>query len=330
MVFADWMILGTAFPIWFTLGVTVAILVLLVRNVAPPDLVFVGAVVVLVLFKVIDVKEAFAGFANPGVITVGMLFVVTAALQETGMLEAAGRRLLGRAKSPTGALGRLSVILLPLSAFLNNTPVVAMFVPIVINWCRRNEISPSKLLIPVSYLAILGGTCTLIGTSTNLVVQGLMVKNDIRGLSGQPGMSLFEIGLVGLPYAVVGTAYLAFFGQKLLPDRKELIETLGEQRREYLAEMLVAPGCRLVGQSVEVAGLRNLPGLFLIEIDRDGNSIAPVGPDDVIAAGDRLVFTGSSAASSNSSRFRASCPRPTRPTKSPPASSGSGCCARRS
>jgi di/tricarboxylate transporter len=277
---------------WLTLGVTLAILLVLIRDLLPPDLVFVAAVVVLVLAGIITPTEAFAGFANPAVITVAMLFIVTAGLQETGLLEAAGHRLLGSARSERGALTRLSAILLPLSAFLNNTPVVAMFVPLALNWCRRNLVSPSKLLIPVSYLAILGGTCTLIGTSTNLVVNGLLAVAAERGRNDVHPIGLFELSLVGVPYAVVGAAYLITIGRSLLPDRKELIEQLGEQRREYLAEMLVMPGCRLIGKSVEAAGLRNLPGLFLIEIDRDGATIAPVGPDDLIHAGDRLIFTG--------------------------------------
>src|SRR5690606_14448300 len=110
--------------------------------------------------------------------------------------------------------------------------------------------------------------------------------------SGLPGMSLFEIGKVGLPYAVIGVTYLMVAGRKLLPERKELLEQLGETRKEYLTEMLVQPGCRLVGQTVENAGLRQLPGLFLIEIDRNGTVLTPVGPDDLIQADDRLIFTG--------------------------------------
>ncbi len=146
--------------------------------------------------------------------------------------------------------------------------------------------APSRLLIPLSFLTILGGTCTLIGTSTNLVVHGLMVK------SGLPGMGFFEIGYAGIPCAVLGTLYMLTVGRKLLPHRKELMDQLGDTRREYLVEMLVNPDCRLIGQSIEAAGLRQLPGLFLIEIDREGVIHAPVAPTEVIEAGDRLVFTG--------------------------------------
>ncbi len=280
------------FEAWLTLGLTGLIFLALIRDTAPPDIVFLGAMVVLLLFGVIDTEEAFSGFSNPGVITIAMLFIVTTALQETGLMEAAGQRLLGRAKTETGALARLSAVVMPLSAFLNNTPVVAMFMPLTVAWCRRNRISPSRLLMPIAFLATLGGACTLIGTSTNLVVDGMMKARGISGLTGRPGIGLFELSLIGVPAATIGAIYLMTLGRALLPDRKELLEQLGEQRREYLVEMHVQPGCRLIGQTVEQASLRSLPGLFLIEIERDGITIAPVGPDDVIEANDRLIFTG--------------------------------------
>ncbi len=277
--------LGIPFPAWITLGIVAFVFFSLVKNLAPPDMLFLGATSLLALLGIITPQEAFAGFSNSGMLTVAVLFVVAAGLRETGVLDWLGHQILGRAKTEKGVLARLGVIVLPMSAFLNNTPIVAMFMPVVIDWSRRHRVSPSKFLIPLSYLAILGGTCTLIGTSTNLVVNGLMIQ------SGIPGMSLFEISAIGIPYAVIGLGYL-FIAGRLLPERKELLEQLGESRREYLAEMQVQPGCRLIGQSVENAGLRQLPGLFLIEIDRDGQIIAPVNPDDLIQANDRLVFTG--------------------------------------
>jgi di/tricarboxylate transporter len=270
---------------WATLGLVAFLFFALLKNLAPPDLLFLGATTILALVGIITPEEAFAGFSNSGMLTVAMLFVIAAGLRETGVLDYLGQHVLGHARTERGVLARLSAVVLPLSAFLNNTPVVAMFMPVVLDWSRRHQISPSKLLIPLSYLAILGGTCTLIGTSTNLVINGLMIN------SGLPGMHLFEVGLIGIPYAVIGIAYLALV-MRVLPNRKEFMEQLGETRREYLAEMLVQPGCHLVGQSVEKAGLRQLPGLFLIEIDRNGETVGPVGPDDVIQKNDRLVFTG--------------------------------------
>ncbi|WP_417377301.1 SLC13 family permease [Gimesia maris] len=270
---------------WITLGIVTLLFIALLKNLAPPDLLFLGATATLALLGIISAEQAFAGFSNSGMLTVAMLFVVAAALRETGVLDYLGHKVLGGARTEKGVLARLASVVIPMSAFLNNTPIVSMFMPIVLDWSRRNQVSPSKLLIPLSYLAIFGGTCTLIGTSTNLVINGLIIEN------GLPGMSLFEIGWIGVPYALIGIAYLALAG-RLLPERKELLEQLGESRREYLAEMLVQPGCRLIGQSVETAGLRQLPGLFLIEIDREGQTIGPVSPDDLLHANDRLVFTG--------------------------------------
>lgn len=269
-----------------TLGVVAVIFGALVRGTAPPDILFVGATLVLTLLGVITPVDAFAGFSNPGMLTVAFLFVVAAGLRETGVLDALGRQVLGSTKTERGLISRLAAIVLPMSAFLNNTPVVAMFVPVLVSWSRKHRISPSKVLMPLSFLTILGGTCTLIGTSTNLVVNGMIVS------SGMPSMGLFEIASVGVPYAIIGTIYLLTIGQKLLPDRKEMLEQLGESRREFLVEMLVQPNCRLIGQTIEQAGLRHLPGLFLIEIDRGGETIGPVDPFDVVKEGDRLTFTG--------------------------------------
>ncbi len=274
------------FAAWVTIGVVVVVFVALVRNIAPPDLLFLGATAFLALLGIISPEEAFAGFANPGMLIVGLLFVVAAGLRETGVLDYIGHQVLGRVHSKREALGRLAAVVLPLSALLNNTPIVAMFIPVVLDWCRRHQVSPSKLLIPLSYFAIMGGTLTLIGTSTNLVIHGLMLDNGLEG------MGLFEIGLIGLPCALVGLVYLFAVEGKLLPERKELLEQLGESRREYLIEMQVQAGCRLIDKTVENAGFQNLPGLLLVEIDRQGEVIGPVRPSDMIHEGDHLIFSG--------------------------------------
>jgi di/tricarboxylate transporter len=172
-----------------------------------------------------------------------------------------------------------------MSAFLNNTPVVAMLIPAVTDWARRYQLSASKLMIPLSYAAILGGTCTLIGTSTNLVVQGLLLKGGMRGIS------MFEIGWVGVPCALAGLAYMLTIGRWLLPERLPAVSQFSDPR-QYTVEMLVKPGSTLVGQSIERAGLRQLPGMFLIELDRDGTIIPAVEPTEELRVGDRLVFAG--------------------------------------
>ena len=271
---------------WITVCIVGFLFFSLVKNLAPPDLLFLSATTILAILGIISPQEAFVGFSNSGMLAVAALFVVVAGLRETGILDLIGHHVLGQTRSERSALLRLSGVVLPLSAFLNNTPIVAMFVPVVIDWSRRHRIAPSRLLIPLSYLAILGGTCTLIGTSTNLVINGLMLE------SGLPGMSLFEIGKIGVPYACIGIAYLFFAGHVLLPERQELLEQLSECQREYLVEMEVQSGCRLIGQTIEQGGLRQLPGLFLIEIDRRGKILSPAGPEQILEAGDRLIFTG--------------------------------------
>jgi di/tricarboxylate transporter len=267
------------------LVVLAALLYGLIRDL-PTDMLFVGAVVLLAVLRVITPEEAFGGFANSGMLTVAALFIVAAALREAGVMEFVGERFLGHIETESKALLAMALVLIPSAMVLNNTPKVAMLVPVLLAWCRKRRISPSRLLMPLSFLSILGGTCSLIGTSTNLVVQGLLIKSKLSP------MSMFEIGWVGLPCALLGATYLLTVGRRLLPDRKELIEQLEETRREYLVEMQVQPGCRLVGKTVGAAGLRHLPGLFLIEIDREGQVIGPVGPDETILAHDRLVFTG--------------------------------------
>ena len=276
---------GLTFEMCATLVVLVVLLIGLVRDL-PTDALFVGAVVLLAALGILKPEEAFAGYANAGMLTVAALFIVAAALRETGVMEFVGERFLGHVETEGRALFYMAVVLIPSAMVLNNTPKVALLVPVLIAWCRKRRISPSRLLMPLSFLSILGGTCSLIGTSTNLVVQGLLIKSKLRP------MSMFELGYVGLPCALLGVTYLLTVGRRLLPDRKELIEQLEESRREYLVEMLVQPGCRLVGKTIGGAGLRHLPGLFLIEIDRNGTSIGPVGPEETIQANDRLVFTG--------------------------------------
>ncbi|NIA12491.1 MAG: SLC13 family permease [Nitrospiraceae bacterium] len=280
---------------YFALGVVGVVFAGLVANKAP-DALLIGSVVLFVLTGIITPQEAFAGFSNTGMLTVAALFVVAAALRETGGLDTVGTWMLGKAKSEGSVLVRLAASVTTMSAFLNNTPIVAMFIPILTSWCKKNRVAPSRLLIPLSYLCILGGTCTLIGTSTNLVVNGLMTEaaaaDPERYGETLRGMGLFEIGSVGLPCALAGVLYLLVVGRRLLPERKDIMEQLTDSPREYAANLLVEPGCRLVDKRIEEAGLRHLPGLFLIEITRDDEIIAPVPPNQLLNAGDILTFTG--------------------------------------
>ncbi len=252
----------------------------------PADIVFLGAAAVLFLSGVLDEKAALAGFSNSGMITVGVLYIVVAGLQQTGALQWVSQQVLGMPKTPSRALTRLMLPVIGASAFLNNTPVVAMFIPVVNDWCRKLRFSPSKLMIPLSYAAIFGGLCSLIGTSTNLVVNGLLID-----ATGSSGLKMFDIAWIGLPCAVLGFLFLFVTQSWLLPDRQPVLSDT-DDLREYTVEMRVESGSPLVGKTVEKAGLRHLPNLYLAEIYRGDQVLPAVGPQEVLHNDDQLLFVG--------------------------------------
>lgn len=271
---------------WITIGVIVGMVVVMAANLAGPDLVLIGGVTLLLLFGILEPTEAFVGFSNPAVVTIAALFVVAAGVKETGGLDLAARVVLGRPRSLAGAQLRMMFPAAALSAFLNNTPVVAMFVPLVTSWARRCQFSASLMLMPLSYAAILGGTCTLIGTSTNLVVAGLAETRDPT-----VKFEIFEIAQLGIPALGIGMLFIVIASRWLLKDRQGALQELGKAR-EYTIAMRVERGSPVIGQSIEDAGLRSLRGVYLYEIERDGRVLAAVPPSTVLREADRLHFTG--------------------------------------
>lgn len=275
---------------WLALGMVVVTLLLLATTRLPADFVFMGGVVVLLAAGVLSRGDALAGFSNTGMITVAVLYVVVSGLEETGALGWISHNILGHPNTSVGALFRLMLPTMGISAFLNNTPVVAMFIPVVTRWSRRIGVSTSQLMLPLSYAAIFGGICTLIGTSTNLVVDGLVRKH----FAGNPlggGLAMFEITKLGLPCAAMGVIYLWLIGRRLLPSGLARGDVF-QDPREYTLEMLVPPGSALVGKSIEQAGLRHLQGAFVAEIIRSGDVLSAVSPEEILKDGDRLVFVG--------------------------------------
>ncbi len=289
---------------WLTLGAIVAALCTLAFTRYPPYLVFLGGLVLLLATGALDADDALSGLSNPGMITVAVLFVVVAGLRDTGGVDWIVRRALGRPKSVFQAQLRLVVPVAAMSAFLNNTPVVAIMIPAINEWAKNNRISESKLFIPLSYAAICGGMCTLIGTSTNLIVAGLLATETNFGW-----MKMFDITWVGLPCAVVGITYLLLFGRRLLPERRSVISEF-EDPREYTVEMLVQPNSPLVGQTIEQAGLRHLPGIYLMEIERAGDLLVAVSPQERLHANDRLVLVGIAESVVDLHRIRGLVPAP--------------------
>ena len=272
---------------WFTLAVVLVAVVALVRDWVAPAVAIVGADIVLLVTGVIDAEAAFSGFSNPAPITVAALFVVARAVEKTGALQPLLHAALGRGRGGRPRLVRLTAPTAAASAFLNNTPIVAMLAPQVADWAEKRGEAASRYLMPLSFATILGGTLTLIGTSTNLVVSGLLVAH------GLPPVGMFEIAAVGLPIAIAGLALIVFLAPRVLPERRAARRQFTEESREYVVHQVVDRGGPLDGRSIEAAGLRQLQGVYLAEVEREeGEVIAPAPPTTTLRGGDRLTFVG--------------------------------------
>jgi di/tricarboxylate transporter len=272
--------------IGLVLAIVTIMVVCLIKEVARPDIIVFFTTAVFLLLGILTPAEALQGFSNEGMLTIALLFIVAGAIQQSGLLNQVVKKILGQSHHPRKALIRMMLPVSSLSAFMNNTPIVVMLMTDIRKWCDEHHISPSKFLLPLSYAAIFGGLITLMGTSTNLVVHGLMLE------SGMIGFSMFQLAVVGIPAAIVGIIYMSTVGFKLLPETKSLEETFNEDSREYLAEMTVQTDSPIIGKTIEQAGLRSLTGLYLIEIIREKESVTPVTSYEVIQAGDVLIFTG--------------------------------------
>jgi len=270
----------------FTLSMIALALAVMIRELAAPDLVLMATLICFGATGILSPRETFAGFANPVVATVGALFIVSAALRETGALDMTLGRALGRSAGIRLSLLRMAIPVAGLSAFLNNAPIVAMMTPTVIDWARRTRVAASQFLIPLSYASILGSVTTIIGTSTILLVTGMVLD------AGLEPWGFFEPLPVGILIALAGLLYLILVAPTRLPIRVDAAEELDDRSREYTSAMRVTEGSPLDGMTVEEANLRNLPGLFLVEIDRGTHMITPVGPEQMLQIGDILVFAG--------------------------------------
>lgn len=269
-----------------TFALLVATFVSFVREKIAPDITALALLVILVFTGLLPLDQALSVFANPAPLTVAAMFILSAALVKCGAID----RLSSLVERSAGWRYGIVVFLLVIvvgaaSAFVNNTPVVVVFLPIVLNLAKKMQLAPSKLLIPLSYAAVLGGTCTLLGTSTNLVVNSISIS---RGL---PPMSLFELAWLGVPVTVIGALYLALAGRRLLPDRQMLTSILtNEERREYITEAYVQPSSDVPGKTLAEAGLVSARGVRVLELVRDGVSVPFEKKTLRLAAGDRLIL----------------------------------------
>jgi len=271
---------------WITIASVILMFILLVSTRIGPEFILMGVLTLLLTLGILDSKQAVLGTSNRGMITVALLFVVAAGIRETGAIRLLTPFLNTKPKSISKAQFRLMAPVTLLSAFLNNTPIVAIFIPAVSAWAKKFNMPVSKLMIPLSYAAILGGTCTLIGTSTNLIINGLMMSE-----LGRPSLGMFEITRVGLPCAIAMFMFMFLLNRWLLPDRSSAIGQM-DNPKEYTAEMQVIPGGALVGKTIAQAGFTEQSGLYLVEIIRDGKFLPAIEPTMQLQADDRLIFSG--------------------------------------
>lgn len=277
--------LGFNLYAWITIATVLAVFTVLLFTKLRADLVFVSAMGILLISGVLTEQEAFSGFSSSSTVVVGVLFVVVAGLMHTGVLHWIVKNLLGQPKKYSGSIMRLMLPVAGLSSFLSNTTVVALFVDIVKMWSKKLGISPSKLLIPLSYASGMGGICTLIGTPPNLIISGLYTQNTGHVMNvlapTVPGLFCLAVGILSV---------IAL--RKLLPDRKAP-ESAFEDTSEYTVEFLVPSDNKNIGKSVQEASLTDIKGGSLIEIIRfDHEVVSPVMPDEMLMGGDRLVFAG--------------------------------------
>ncbi|MDO9613229.1 MAG: SLC13 family permease [Bacteroidota bacterium] len=275
---------------FFVLAIIILMIAALAKEVMRPGLVLFSALIILMIFGSVNAKEVLAGFSNKGMITVGILFVVSEGIKQSGALNKLAVTFLPKRRGNIRLLFfRLMFPISFMSAFLNNTPIVIIFAPIVKKWAEDLNLSSQKFLIPLSYATILGGVCTLIGTSTNLVVHGLMLDN------GMNGFSMFELGMVGVPLAFAGYLYMSYIGVHLLPGNKNFIRRPLSDQKDYYYELIIPEGSPLVGQILKNGRSKDLKGFDIIQVERDNVKIEGKTVGLTIEANDNLLVAGKSS-----------------------------------
>lgn len=273
----------------YVLAVVLFLVLSLYREWLNPALTFFVAAVALLVGQVITVNELIQGLANPQIVLIFLLVILTA-----GIRAIFGTSWFAKVfhynLSPRKFLLRMMAFVSSTSPFLNNTPIVAFMIPYVKDWAERTGNPASKFLIPLSYATILGGMVTVIGTSTNLVLNGLIGRYNL------PLLGFNDFFFLGVAVTLLGGAYLYFVGYHLLPSNTNEIEALRENVKEYIVETEITENSGLIGKTVKDAGLRNLQDVFLVEIIRGNEVVSPVSPNEVLEAGDSLFFAGNTQA----------------------------------
>ena len=271
---------------WITVGVISLCFLYLISSRHPPELILFSGVVALLFLNIITIPQLLLGFSNEGIATVAILYIVAAGLTQTGVVSWLSTVWLGRPKSLSLAQTRLMLPVAIISSVLNNTPVVAMLIPAVNDWSKRCQFSVSQLMIPLSYAAIVGGTCTLAGTSTNLIINDMINKYD-----PSQRLEIFDLAWIGIPLVITVTFFILATSRWLLPKRFKEHRRF-EDTRQYIIEMLINDSSPIIGKSIEEAGLRHLNGVFLVKIQRHDRAIPAPSPSEILYRDDRLFFAG--------------------------------------
>ena len=266
------------------------IVISLYKEIVGPAFTFIIAISVLGIFGILTPKEILSGFANENVIIIILLLLLGDIIRRNSVIELIFDLIFKKATSYKKFMLQMMSLIAIFSAFLNNTPLVAVMMPYVNSWSKKTGIPQSKLLIPLSYAAILGGTVTIIGTSTNLIVKGMVEDQMI--IENLPMLHFFEFAWVGIPMVIIGFIYMLTIGHKLLPSNNKTKEETDNSNRKYTVEAQIRPDSNLVWKTIEEAELRDLPGLFLVEIIRNNINLVAVTPKTILAANDILVFAG--------------------------------------
>lgn len=274
---------------YFVLLVITLLFLLIYKDYIRPSVGFLLAVLLFTITGVLGTSEVLSGFSNPSIASIILLILITAALRKNFNLELLFDKIFRKAKTYRGFLIRMMSQVAFLSSFINNTPVVALMTPYVFNWGKKNKIAPSKLLIPLSYATIMGGMITLIGTSTTLVLNGFLIDYQL------PELNSYRLLFIGLGVTLTGIFFMAIWGNRLLPNYTDSLEDFNKRRLEYLVETKLDDSSGLVNKTVREGGLRNLSGVYLVEIIRHNRIISPVEPEEVIEEKDVLIFAGNTS-----------------------------------
>ncbi len=271
---------------YFVLIIIGVLFLLIYLELLKPAVSMLLACLIFVIFGILDTKQVLAGFANSSIASIILMILIAASVRKNFRFDKVFNYIFKNTKYYKGFLSKMMIMVASISSFIPNTVVVALMTPFVYDFGKKNKIAPSKLLIPLSYATIMGGMITLIGTSTTLVLNGIMNEQGIQGLSVR------DLFITGLFVSIAGIFFLTFISKRLLPDHSDSIQEFSSNQRQYLIETTLSVNSPLIGKNIKEAGLRNLQGVYLVEIERQGRIISPVEPREEIEKDDILIFAG--------------------------------------